>query len=116
MLKPYVQLVNGRYEVDTPRKADHGILGDNYFLAEKRLFYNLEKYKRDNLGLLRKYHDILKEQLSDGTLKIVTADMMPKVGETLYAPSIGGQRRQRNNEGSYCVRLFFKDERDGILK
>ena len=85
-LNPQIVWKNGRYEVETPWKLDHGILGDNYVLALKRLERNLEKYRTENPDLLRKYSGIFKELLEGKLLEIVTEDMKPAVGNVYYMP------------------------------
>lgn len=85
-LNPKVAWNNGRYEVETPWKLDHGILGDNYVLALKRLDRNLEKHRTENPDLLRKYSGIFKELLEGKLLEIVTEDMKPAVGNVYYMP------------------------------
>ena len=75
-----------RYEVETPWKREHGVLGDNYLLAVTRLRRNIVRYKKENPELLQKYADIFKELQKDGVLEIVTKDMSAEIGKTYHMP------------------------------
>ena len=81
-----IRFVKGRYEVDTPWRANHEMLGDNYVQSKSRLLSNLRRYKRDDPKLLQTYANTFLEQLKDGTLERVTPDMIAPVGKTYYMP------------------------------
>jgi hypothetical protein len=76
----------GRYVVNSPWKAEHDLMGDNFVLAKRRLLSNLRRFKRDNPELLQAYMDIFKEQRENGILEEVTSDMIAPVGRTYYMP------------------------------
>ena len=68
-----------KYEVELPWKQNHVILGDNYTLAKNRLISLLKKLKKSP-DTLRRYAEIMDQQLKDGILEKVDETMTTVVG------------------------------------
>ena len=77
---------HGQYEVAQAWKSEHRELGDNHQLAKSRTVSNIRRYKRNDADLLREYHAIMMNQVSDGVLERVSESMVGKVGKTYYMP------------------------------
>ena len=81
-----IRFKDGRYEVDTPWRVNHEMLGDNYAQAKSRMLANIRRYKRDDPNLPQIYANTFWDQLRDGVLEMVTPDMAAPVGKTYHMP------------------------------
>ena len=84
-IKEKISFIDGKYEVELPWKETHNVLGDNYRLARNRLHSLLKRLRKDP-EMLRKYADIMDQQIKDGILERVTEEMTPIVERTYYMP------------------------------
>ena len=78
-----IKIKNERYSVRLPIKEYHPILPDHYTLCLKRLQALRHKLAQDEI-LLRKYDEIIKDQLNKGMIEEVTTEGL--VGSTTYLP------------------------------
>ena len=70
--------------MNLPWKTNHGVLCDNYNLAEKRLHSTLRRLRKDP-ELAMEYKRIMKEQEDSGIIEEVKEDEV-SVGKTCYMP------------------------------
>ena len=78
-----VKFVNGRYEICLPFKENRPVIEDNYKLSKNRLASLKKKLDKDK-DLLKKYDDIIKEQIQSGVVQ--KANSEPAPGEVTYLP------------------------------
>ena len=74
---------DGRYEVCLPFREDCSFIEDNFTLSKRRLLKLKATLNKDE-KLLKKYDEILKEQLTAGVVEKVKTE--PTIGEVTYLP------------------------------
>ena len=78
-----INFTGDRYEVSLPFKQGHGLIPDNFSLAESRL----RKLKNTlPSSVLNQYDEVIKEQLSSGVIESVNPDEIKKPGHVHYMP------------------------------
>lgn len=78
-----IKLIDGRYEVKLPWKAEHPILPDNFSLSRRRLQKLIPKLKA-NPVLLEEYDSIIRDQEKRCIIERVSANEENPVGKTHY--------------------------------
>ena len=78
-----INFTGEKYEVSLPFKQGHGLIPDNFSLAESRL----PKLKSTlPSSVLNQYDEVIKEQLSSGVIEAVNPDEIKKPGHVYYMP------------------------------
>lgn len=99
--KDSIKFENSRYSVKLPVKEYHDLLPDNYNLALNRLYRLKERLVYDEI-LLRKYDNIIQEQLQSGIIEEVTTEGL--VGNTTYLPH---KEVIKNESSTTKVRIVY---------
>ena len=109
------RFTEGRYEVNLPFKENRRFMDDNYMLAKRRLVSLKKKLDKDP-ALLKKYDEIIKNQLEEGIVE--NANSKPSVGEVTYSPHravIRGERATSkvrivydlSAKRHYCLMFYY---------
>jgi hypothetical protein len=80
-----ISFKQGRYEVHLPWKESHPLLPDNYELCRKRLNGLLRKLNQDP-GQLRQYDAVIRDQLRQGVVEVVSDPTIFEEGRVHYLP------------------------------
>ncbi|XP_068674900.1 uncharacterized protein [Montipora foliosa] len=78
-----VEFVEGRYQVRLPFKEDHDLLSDNFAVCKSRLVSLLRRLSAKP-DVLRKYNDVIREQLKQGIIEPVDQGTTKGVGKVHY--------------------------------
>ena len=107
-----IEFIDNRYVVKLPVKENHPPLPDNYLLSKKRLEHLKSKLEKDE-SLLKRYDDVIQEQLKMGIIEEINTPGVPN--NVTYLPH---RAVIKENRATTKLRIVFaasaKSNKDNV--